>query len=251
MINLNRITFAGNRARLIAHLRTEILTPENYGTGDGQWTLTEIAQMERGKQIPFFQAIAGDDPDSGKPIYGGQIRDIDGGEYFLFRLQVLSRQACCRSASGEPLGQMCAVDELPVEGDVVEWKSHKRPSETGVVVTASDLRTWSYRGIRPHIYVEFRVDRDGCIMVPFRYALPMMQKHGERLVFPERESHGGSRLIANWRFREVPRDWRNPAPRLVGSDEHDDDRNGNDDDSDGDDNDSAPKRTRGRPRKGA
>lgn len=237
MINLNRITFAGNRSRLISQIRSDILRPDNYGTGDGQWTLTEIAQMDRGKQIPFWQTIAGDDPDSGKPIYGQQLRDIDGGENFLFRLQVLSRQACCRDMHGHPIASASPEDK-PIPGDVVEWKSHKRPSDTGVVVTATDLRTWSYRGIRPHIYAEFRVDADGCIMVPFKFALPMIRKYGERMVFPEHESQGGSRTVCNWRFREVPRDWRNPAPRLDDSD---------DDTDTSDDND---KRTRrGRPRK--
>lgn len=199
-----------NRNRLFAHLRREVCTPENYGWRDGEWNLTELCQVDLGRAAPFFQIIAGHDDGTGKYQPGAEMRD-DNGFPFMFRLEVLSRQACVMDETGAELDpKQFHPTEPPKPGDVVEWKTHPRRPDVERHITTAQMNTWRRRGERRHEYAQYKVDADKCILVPINVALPMLQKHGERVVFPEFRGRGGGRSIANWRFREVPRDYVSP-----------------------------------------
>ena len=211
-INWSKIETRVNRHKFIQQLKDELITHKNYGWNDGNWNLTELAQEPLGRVAPFFMAISGANPETGREVYGAQLADPMGFPYFLFRLQVLSRQACVKDKDGNRIGNVDAM-EPPEPGDWIEWKGTDKAPRHEVTMTTSELNTMRRRGERPHEYHEYQLDQDCCVMVPFIHALPMLQRHGERVVFPEFRGRGGARKIANWRFKEVPRDWRNPKRR--------------------------------------
>lgn len=200
----------------------KVITAKNYGWDNGEWNLTELVQSSDSRKFLGFEILEGITPD-GKKHPGAELKQPGGAGPFLFRFKVLTRQACCRTAEGFKIHQseesleflgddgdiICDAKDKPVPGDIVEWKGYRktwdedqdRDIDTGV------LREWALRGIRPEEFIEFEVDDDGCIWVPYPYALSMLQKHGERIAFPEFKKRDktkrSKRRVTNWWFQEV------------------------------------------------
>jgi len=212
-LNWNNINWTSNKTLMIRRIKNDILKPERYGMGEGQWNLTDIVFQPIGLGIPFFKAIAGEAHDN-EQQYGMQLRDPDGNEFFKFRLKVLSRQACTYDAKGKPIDHTnMDPNEPPQPGDVIEWKGGHRAPERGPHRTTGEIKMWQRMGEREHEYVKHVVDRDLCISAPIMFALPMLKKHGKRVVYPEFRGKGSGRKIANWRFQEVDRDYRAERPK--------------------------------------
>jgi hypothetical protein len=200
----------------------KIITAENYGTGEGQWTLTEMVQTEDARRYNAFKILDGIDSKCNRVHGLNPLAGIDGRP-FRFKFRVLTRQACVRTCDGktvfrskqamEESGEKGILpDHLdkPVTGDVVEWKGQMRTfdSEKGRKVDAKVLKEWAMRGIRPETYLEFVVDKGGCIEVPYPYALSMLTQKGKSLAFPRfakqrRTQKTPKRRITNWWFEEV------------------------------------------------
>ena len=200
----------------------KVITAQNYGFDDGEWTLTELVQSTDPRKFLCYQILEGVQPD-GRRHPGSELKQPGGAGPFLFRFEVLTRQACCRTKDGhkiweteealEYLGDendiVADAADKAVPGDIVEWKGFvktwdddgDRPVDAGV------KREWALKGIRPENFVELEVDDDGCIWVPYPYALSMLQKYGERLSFPQFKKKDKQkptrRRITNWWFREV------------------------------------------------
>lgn len=220
-INWGQIEALTARRKAHAGLR-KVITAQNYGWGPGEWNLTELVQSEDARKFLGYQILEGIQPD-GRKQPGSELKQPGGAGPFLFRFQVLTRQACCRDADGHQIWQseealenfgddgdfVCDAKDLPVPGDIVEWKGYRKTwdDEGDREVTSGVLREWSMQGTRPEQYLEFEVDEDGCIWVPYPYALAMLQRHGQRLCFPEfkkkDKQRPTKRRITNWWFREV------------------------------------------------
>jgi hypothetical protein len=184
--------------------------------------LTELVQSSDPRKFLGYQILEGIQPDGRKHV-GSELKAAGGAGPFLFRFEVLTRQACVRDADGntifsteealDAIGDegdfVCDAKDKPQPGDIVEWKGHRRTwdDEGDREVTSGVLKEWALRGERPVTYVEFEVDDTGCIMVPYPYALSMLQQNGERLVHPEFKKKDKQkptkRRITNWWFREV------------------------------------------------
>lgn len=211
----------------------EIIKPDNYGTGDKQWTLTELVQTEDARRYHAYKILDGVDAKCVRHYGMEPLRNADGTA-FLFRFKVTTRQACCRTADGQRIfqsrqafedagdeGVLPEHTDAPQAGDVVEWKGLFRTYDTekGRKVDGKVLKEWAMRGIRPEIFVEFIVDKDGCISVPYPYALSMLVKRGKSLAYPRfsKRNRGkkGGRRLTNWWFEEVPKNYRAPKPKIL------------------------------------
>jgi len=201
--------------------------PGNYGFADGQWTLTDLIRAPEHARTIAFQVILGTNA-------VGRLDGVDrplmdqAGQPFRFRLEILTRQACCADAAGTKIlneeiaaannpGAICPTcDELPEPGDRIEWKDRMRPPDKEPHLSATQLRDWQLQGIREYLYLKYTVDADRCILAPFDVAQAMLTRRGD-WVFPEFRRQGlvalgqkPARKISNRWFREVPPDYRLP-----------------------------------------
>lgn len=204
------------------------ITPDKYGFSDGQWNLTDIITSPN----PYLKEIVeslflGTDA---RGRIDPQLRPIDdSGLPYTFRLRVLTRQACERDADGKELTpvesraqqeslELVSHNDKPKEGDAVRWKGDMRRSPIEPHLSTTTLEYWRVRGELPHYYYEYKIDKDGCILVPFAQARAMLAKKGERLVFPDhtRMEDGSkdkaARKISNWWFKEVPKNYKAEQP---------------------------------------
>lgn len=206
-INWQSLPGAVKRQDLYRDLK-EILTPERYA--NGEWTLTEIIKTPDLRAQRALEILDGLDI-KGKRSPGVIQPRVD------FRFKVLSRQACCRDKNGTKIwfknaslensdtdGDIVAKpDDLPKPGDVVEWKGNaKQYDEQGNEIDATVTRRWAYLGVRPEEYIDFVVDRDGCISVPYPWAYSMLVKYGRKISKPKFRRKS-ARQITNWFFEEV------------------------------------------------
>ena len=205
-----------NRKQHRAEIR-ELVNDNSYGqdTANGQWTVTQLVRVApEAERLAAMKLLTGEN-ERGELTYGT-------GSSIVARLKVLSRQGCCRDRSGEKLGPYAsAKDDKPKTGDVVEVKDQRRESEYHDSPASDEFDSWQIEGKRRHHYREFVVDSDGCIAVPFIYAVRMLSANGFRIAKPEfrkeeptkREidmalATGGKeparvRFITNWHFEEV------------------------------------------------
>lgn len=205
-----------------AELRQElkkIITPENYrapnptgppqaGFKDNEWNLTELLQLARRTSGPpvsivAFQIIMGLDR-KGRRAEAIPLVNVP------YRLEVLTRQACCKTHDGKIVngwqqtmvenvsdryrGDIIApkADELPQPGDLVNVKGNfiKIHPESEDPLLYAERSQMLMEG-RP-IYEEnlYSVDAHGCINFPstqtaFGHALQCLKLKGLRLVAPE------------------------------------------------------------------
>jgi hypothetical protein len=178
MINWSTVSAATNRQRAYSDVR-KILKPDNYGFGPGNWNMTDLIRDEDSRKFHAYQILDGVTAKHKRAPGLQPLQDVSGGP-FLFKLRVLTRQACCRDKKGniiwqseQALEDMGSADDIlpdykekPESGDVVEWKGQFREwdEDSDRKVTGHVLREWAARGIRPETYVEFTVDSDGCIL---------------------------------------------------------------------------------------
>lgn len=218
---INWAQIAAITARSVAHSQLmKIITPSNYGWGPNEWNLSEVVQTTDSRKFMVYQLLEGTQPD-GRKHPGMELKAPGGAGPFLFKFQVLTRQACCRDKDGNKFwtypealetygddGDICpAFDDVPQPGDVVEIKGYRKTwdAENDRPVDTKVLRQWAFQGTRPESYVEFEVDEEGCIHVPYPFALSMLSNHGEKIAFPmfQKPGKGQKRKLTNWWFREV------------------------------------------------
>jgi len=183
--------------KVIAALRLNI-TYANYGFEEGQWNLTDLIQETDTRKYIAYHVLEGIDQDRKKDTSYGVKTDM--GTDILFKFRVHTRQACCRDKDGHkvwlrqeakdnvgnPGDIVPNYEEKPKTGDIVEWKANRKyTDERGQIVDQKIKKRWALQGIRPDNYIEFRVDKDGCIQVPYPYALAMLRNKGKRLSFPQ------------------------------------------------------------------
>jgi hypothetical protein len=211
-IQWNSLPAKTTDAKLLAALK-KIITPAAYAAG--QWTLTEIHNATDGRALAALRVIEGVGEDGRRDL--GRRLDM------RFRMRVLTRQACIRSATGarfwlraealETEGdtargdKCCDHAEPPQPGDVVEWKGERRLADSdGNPMTPAALRRLGRIGERAEEWHEYVVDSDGCIAVPYPYALSMLAKHGRRSSLPRfrKQMIDRKRRITNWWFEEAP-----------------------------------------------
>lgn len=204
------------RAQLWNELRS-LLTPEKYEAG--KWTLTELVMGSDGRIHRALEVLDGLGVD-GKRQAGIMQPRVN------FRFQVLSRQACCKDKKGRKIwfkkqslensdtddDIVAKPDDKPKTGDIVEWKADaKQYDDEGLPISAKVKRKWAYLGIRADNYVEFPVDKDGCISVPYPWAYSMLKKFGKKISKPKFRKKT-KRQITNWFFQEVHMDYRKTKP---------------------------------------
>jgi hypothetical protein len=231
MLNWNNVAEITARDKSYNDTR-KLVTPQNYGFSPGNWNISDAILDSDSRKFFIYMILDGVTP-RGKRHAGMMPLQEPSGGNFLFKLRVLSRQACCRDADGNKIHESdeslenLGVDtdilpeyfDKPAEGDIVEWKGafKQYDSERGKKVNNSILREWAAMGIRPEEYVEFTVDSDGCIMVPYPFVQSMLRKKGERLTFPKfgkiNRASRSKRKLTNWWFKEVPRDYKSPKQK--------------------------------------
>lgn len=219
-INWNALPPREAKAKLISKLQTE-LSAAKYGFGPDQWNLTEIIQnTDDPRHVAAYRAIEGVNA-QGKREMAYTLRGTNG-QPFMWRLHVLSRQACCKDKAGHKIwiydearrmnGESDDIvalkhDEKPQPGDVLWWKGQAIPE-----LTSNQRNAMVRRGESLYNDIHFTLDDDCCIWVGWPYVLEMLSRKGHRLTFPEfrrRDRRDRSmRRITNWWFKEVPHDFQ-------------------------------------------
>lgn len=215
-----------------------IVTETSYGKGPKGWTLTELITARSNESVLILRMLEGAGP-NGRPSPDTAIMDSTGRP-FVFKLRVLTRQACAETADGWAINQRNALmidndetervlavraDEKPVPGDIVKVKGNFRWHDpvTGKLLMFSErlacvarYEAEVARTVKPQeatfYWTRYTVDKDGCITVPFMHALQLMSKYGKRIVNPQwrranapdaRGNRIEERRITNWHFEEV------------------------------------------------
>jgi len=230
-INWNNIERMPGKHRVFQSLK-QAMRPDNYGTERDQWNLTDFILSTDERRFFAWQILQGVD-DMMKPNTELGLRASDG-EKFRFRLKVLTRQACYEDKNGTRIfywdesqqgtgiddSIIVGLDDKPEPGDVVVWKgSAIKVDEHGQRVDGYTKSLWAMQGKPFYNMMRYTVDKDGCIRVPYPYVLSMLQKHGERLVFPQfrkQDKKIKRRKITNWWFKEVPQDYTEEVKRGPG-----------------------------------
>lgn len=212
-INWNEYPSIIYKTKLHKALR-KLITEQNYK--DGIWTLTDVIADDDARKFTIYKILEGIRP-NGEKRY-------DMAPRITFKFEVITRQACCRDAKGNTLWQSEEAlalqgakgdsvpkhDEKPIPGDVIEWKGHAITvdEDTDRPVDAKILKKWARMGKRPNEYLEFEVDRDGCISVNYPTCLEMLSRKGFKGAKPQfRKTHikdKRRRRLTNWWFREIP-----------------------------------------------
>ncbi|MCP4540163.1 MAG: hypothetical protein GY832_23745 [Chloroflexi bacterium] len=236
MIQWGEALTATGKAQRRAAVR-KIVTAETYGFGPNQWSLTDMYQDNHNCKLDVYRHLDGLGADGSKRP-GAEMKGLDGTP-IRFRFHVLTRQACCEDKNGKAITDspgfianwdteaiLAEHDDKPKKGDIVQWKGEliTEDPDTGEPVTQAIKRKWNLQGKPFHEMIRWTVDEDQCIEVPYPYALSMLQKFGKHLASARfRKSdrkaikEGATvRRIANWRFEEVPRDFKikkKPGPK--------------------------------------
>lgn len=215
-----------------------LFTSDRYGKGKDSWSLTELATARTSESALVLRMLEGAGLD-GRRDPDNALKDSTGRE-FVFRLRVLTRQACSLTKDGWAINQRSAsvveddpdermhaatADEKPQPGDIVKVKGNFRwhDPETGDLLLSSARMALQSRvegelgrSIKPHDatyhWTDYTVDKDGCITVPFLHALQLLLKRGKRVVNPQFRrgdppdqtgTKPRARKITNWHFEEV------------------------------------------------
>lgn len=217
MIDWTGVQALPAKSGVVASLR-KMITKANYGFEPGQWNMTALIQDEDTRKYHAYQVIEGIDEE----LKMNALRSLR----MDFRLKVLSRQACCRDKDGHKIWErkqaldnlgmpgdfIVEYDDLPQQGDVVEWKGTvKVGDENGKPIDGKTIKRWAVQGIRPENYEEWIVDSEGCISVHYPFVLSMLSRKGHRLAFPQfrkiDKASKSKRKMTHWYFREVPLDY--------------------------------------------
>jgi hypothetical protein len=213
-----------------------LVTAKTYGFDDRDdttWNLTDMIRSTDARKHMVYAILDGVNWELKYKPGILPMQEADGSGPFTFRLKVLTRQACCRTHDGHKIWErdealtefgsdgdiVAEFGDAPQPGDIVEWKNQWREvdEDSGRDVDAAMLNEWAARGIRPESYVEFVVDKDGCISVPYPFSLMMLRKRGKNLTFPKfrkkNRAKPRERKLINWWFEEVPKDFRAPRKR--------------------------------------
>jgi hypothetical protein len=227
-INWSHVRPGVAKNKIYADLRKQ-LQPSNYGF-DGGWNLTAILKDTDKRSHHALMVLDGVGPDGSKD--SSLVMMDESGNPYTYRLKVLTRQACVRTKSGhriwlrneakenigDPEDVLAEHNDPPQTGDIVEWKGQlQRYTKDGDEIDPATIRRWAMDGRRPESFFNFKVDRDGCITVPFIVALAMLQRKGARMVSPrfrkiDRDDKV-KRRITNFWFKEVPKDYKEKKPR--------------------------------------
>ena len=231
--------FTGARNAQEARVKmVEMIRPDNYGKGDGQWCLTELINERSSEAEMAIRHIEGVGTD-GKKAQSGAMKTPSGLE-FTVKLRVLSRQACFETVDGKGINswdttdtedenwnnELCplAIDK-PVKGDVVWVKGNAltHDPQTGKplikrykLALKARVEAQLGRTIKPHIathyHEKYTVDANSCITVPYLTAVQLLKSKGRGLVLPQFTEGAGRvkdkkvRQITNWLFEEVTPD---------------------------------------------
>lgn len=222
----SRFPKINHKFKLFKELR-QIVNQENYDRG--LWNLTDLVLDEDPRKFAIYEILQGTNHDKTfRP---------DMAPLISFRLQVLTRQACCenkhgdrmwsneeaREIQGEESDLLPNYDELPHKGDIVEWKGHARSydPETEKPVDSKILKRWAAQNKRPNDYHRFEVDGDGCITVRYPQVLEMLSRKGVKSSKPRfRKVHRRDRKdqkrrrLTNWWFKEVPAKFKKPRKAI-------------------------------------
>jgi len=206
-----------------------------FSDSENGWTITSCVQSTGRVGIAVRNAI------NGTHIDGSALKKGEGATVAPIKLKVLSRQACQVDKDCKPINHaskmfakeddadkaanMPTVNTPPVEGDFILIKGDAREvNERGTRMIAAYAAEFEQRhqhekykwrnGLR-NFYTEYQVDADGCISVSPQDAFTLLSRFGESISFPvfQKESTPLSpgmrarRVITNWLFREVPRNY--------------------------------------------
>ena len=242
MIRWTELNGLRNAQEIMQQL-TKLITPDNYGTGENQWTLTELINERSSYALTARRMIEGVDS-AGNSDGAGEMQGADGSP-LRFKLQVLTRQACMIAADGTPINMWDTTlteddDELapsakdkPKTGDEVWIKLNMiiKDPITGKLMTKAERQAMVARKeaelgrpIKPqialHHWRKAKVDKDLCITVGYLDALQLLSNKGLRITYPQHTTRGRgkpgekrTRQITNWHFKEVPLDYTSEKPK--------------------------------------
>jgi hypothetical protein len=211
-----------NARKCMAYLRKNVITPDNYGFGKGNWNLTELIKESDQRARVCMMILHGCLPDGKGPTPGYEFNDIDGNA-FRFKFEVVSRHACKFDKDGnriwnnehgkEAIGSsediVLKYGEKPVIGDVVMFKETPiLVNDEGEPINSEERMNMASEHKPIHRFRRFIVDNDLCISLPNPFAQMGLEHHGYKLLKPEFNKGYRARGITNWWFREVPRDFR-------------------------------------------
>jgi hypothetical protein len=222
MISWSDVPSINNARKCMAYLRKNVITPENYGFGKGNWNLTDLIKDTDQRARVCMMILHACLPDGQGPTQGYEFVDVDGN-VFRFKFQVLTRQACKEDAEGSRIWNnehgkemagsandiVVAWDIKPRPGDVVTFKQAPLlVDENGEPIKSDARMDLASQGKPIHLMRRFVVDDDLCISLPNPFAQMGLEHHGYKLLKPEFHRGYRQRGITNWWFREVPRNFR-------------------------------------------
>lgn len=213
--------------------------PDNYGSSEEQWSFTQITRAlktdgnEKRKAELCLASLDGLEVD-GKRHHERAVKW--NGTAPVFRLRVLSRQACHEDKDGNRLWWrqdakqfngtesdiVVSHDDAPVAGDIVRCKIDMEPfNDEGKRMSTSDQEALIHEGREITNYNRFDVDKNSCITVGYPDVMMLLNKNGERLAFPQFQKmdrrNKADRKITNWLFREVFSQKRGRKPITQGA----------------------------------
>jgi hypothetical protein len=216
MFSWSDIPDAMSLQRCLAAVRTK-MEFVNYGFGPGQWNITDIIKSDDPRKDLCMYVFEGKLED-GKVYEDQKLVGLDGNP-MLFKLKVLTRQACTNDSDGHRIFKsksgldksgdtgdfVSEFGDLPHPGDEISFKiSFKSRDEDGLRMTTSKLMSKVMDGQDIYSRRVCRVDKDLCITLPNPFALSALQRHGYRISFPEWDVQYKPRKVSNWWFQEVP-----------------------------------------------
>jgi hypothetical protein len=201
--------------------------------GDKTWSVSEMVENDDRAVLFGIMLLMGTDERGRKLGAGNGINRADKKN--LFRLQLMTRQACDMDAQGNRLvknpcevGHQSEVlncvkfEDKPLPGDIVRIKGDRFDNDpmTGKKLTSRAVRDAAQQQGRDlFAYDTYEVDEDGCIDVEFEHCLELLTKWGHRIAGPqfqrlntnkkdERGNLDKAQIkITNWRFKEVADDF--------------------------------------------
>ncbi len=237
-IKWNEIRGLSNHQEIDKVLRKKIVASNYYSEKNSEgWSLTELIKEPSGGGMHALQIIMGHDR---KGRTRGDIQPLtDNGLPFLYRLKVLTRQACSRDKDGtiingwdkdqtedyedyqSPDNDFIIVPgpkDEPCEGDIVRIKGDFREKDEDGNLLNKQYREYALEnGKDIHHYKDVAIDKDGCITVDFNSAMQLLKLNGMRVVKAPRfrkrdkvkdQKKEPQRQIVNWLYEEVPREYK-------------------------------------------
>lgn len=207
------------RNRIFVELKQKI-THQNYGdyTKDPEkWCITELIKEKNPAKFIALEILEGRNQKG--IVFPDQAVKGPVGLQMTFKLRVLSRQACYADKDGNRIfvnpdavtnvGNLDDIvvlkpEEPPKPGDVIRIKTRPRDlDENGEEVTLQIRNMWVAYGEDEYLYVNFEVQKDLTINVPYPYVKSLLEKAGFRIAMPQFSKGHRPRRVTQWLYKEV------------------------------------------------